>query len=92
MIGNEMNRFLNGIRQEQSCEELARTLERLFELTDLTIAVQTGSLRKELLKFRDLIAAEYVRLLIGEKARIETMEALFKVLMFSTAESALAYV
>jgi hypothetical protein len=89
MIGNEMNRFLNGLDQGQSCEELARTVERLFELTDLTIAVQSGSLRKELLRFRDLMAEEYVGLLNGREAK--NMQPLFKELMFLSAESAVAY-
>ncbi len=90
MVGNEMNRFLNGLRQGQSCEELVRTLERLFELTDLTIAVNSGSLRKELLRFRDLMAEAYVGLLNGEKGN-QDFSAVFKVLMFLTAESAMAY-
>jgi hypothetical protein len=60
MIANEMNRasklFGPGDR-----ERLLAGYERVLALTDLTIQAATSrSLRRELLRWRDLVAAQYV--------------------------------
>lgn len=60
MIGNEMNRasklFAPGDRTR-----LLGAYERVLRLVDLTVAVnERPSLRRELLRWRDLVAALYV--------------------------------
>jgi hypothetical protein len=60
MVANEMNRAskLMGPRDR---ERLATSYERVLALADLTIRVNPGrSLRRELLRWRDLVAALYV--------------------------------
>jgi hypothetical protein len=60
MIGNEMNRA-NGLMEPGDHPGLLRSYERVLRLVDLTVEVQTrSSLRRELLRWRDLIAALYV--------------------------------
>jgi hypothetical protein len=59
MIGNEMNRASNLFAQEER-EHLARSYERVLRLTDLTIETRTRrGLRRELLRWRDLVADLY---------------------------------
>jgi hypothetical protein len=61
MIGNEMNR---ASRLQVSDDNASRGLayERILKLVDLTIEAQPEpGLRRELLRWRDLIAAMYVR-------------------------------
>ena len=60
MIGNEMNRASRLIRLADR-PGLLLAYERILRLTDLTIEVQTGyGLRRELLRWRDLIAEMYI--------------------------------
>ena len=60
MIANEMNRASSLLRSG----DIVRTkncYERVLQLTDLTVGVQTKStLRRELLRWRDLIAQLHV--------------------------------
>ena len=57
MIGNEMNRGKTSLERQDSLE-LRRSYERVLRLVDLTVEVQSRStLRRELLRWRDLIAA-----------------------------------
>lgn len=59
MIGNEMNRATKLLADTEG--RLTRSYERVLNLTDLTIAVQTRSgLRRELLRWRDLAAQLYI--------------------------------
>jgi len=61
MIGNEMNR---ASRLQSSGDKASRVLayERILRLVDLTVEARTEpGLRRELLRWRDLIAALYVR-------------------------------
>ena len=60
MIGNEMNRAARWMRPEdRSSLELA--YERILRLVDLTVEVQNRpALRRELLRWRDLIAELYI--------------------------------
>ncbi len=60
MIGNEMNRAARLFRAD---DQPSRTLayERILRLVDLTVEVQERpTLRRELLRWRDLIAALYL--------------------------------
>ena len=61
MIGNEMNRAMRLMRPEDR-ERLVSSYERVLRLTDLTIEVNPRpALRRELLRWRDLIAELYIR-------------------------------
>jgi pantothenate kinase len=59
MIANEMHRAtaLQGAGDRPSLE---RAYERVLRLVDLTVAVQR-TLRRELLRWRDLVAALFIR-------------------------------
>lgn len=61
MIANEMNRAGKLFAAEDR-ERLRNAYERVLNLTDLTIASRSErGLRRELLRWRDLIAALYLR-------------------------------
>ncbi|HXO20013.1 MAG TPA: hypothetical protein VOA87_08830 [Thermoanaerobaculia bacterium] len=60
MIGNEMNRATRLIRLDNR-SGLLLAYERILRLVDLTVEVQSGyGLRRELLRWRDLIAEMYI--------------------------------
>jgi hypothetical protein len=60
MIGNEMNRAAQMMGPSDR-ERLRNSYERVLQLTDLTIQVHDRrSLRRELLRWRDLVARLYV--------------------------------
>ena len=60
MIGNEMNRAARLI-QRTDRPGLLLAYERVLRLVDLTIEVQLGyGLRRELLRWRDLVAEMYI--------------------------------
>ncbi len=60
MIANEMNRA-SKLLGPADRERLRQAYARALQLTDLTVLVQTRrSLRRELLRWRDLIAQLYV--------------------------------
>lgn len=87
MIANEMNRLKNGIHAHQPKSILGETMERLFELVDLTVECARSSLRQELLRWRELLGEIYLR---DEEALWnsgEEVEALLKVLLFMTKDS-----
>jgi hypothetical protein len=61
MIGNEMNRATRLLRPADRAS-LSLAYERVLRLVDLTVEVQARrTLRRELLRWRDLIAELYVR-------------------------------
>lgn len=60
MIANEVNRLSNGIKSKQNIKTLRDCMERAFELIDLTISYSKKNLRKELLRWRDLFAQNYI--------------------------------
>jgi hypothetical protein len=61
MIGNEMNRGM-GLMKPEDRDRLTHAYERVLRLTDLTVEVHSRpALRRELLRWRDLIADLYVR-------------------------------
>ena len=60
MIANEMNRASKLLRPEDQ-GRLRGSYERVLALTDLTIQVNRArSLRRELLRWRDLVAEQYI--------------------------------
>jgi hypothetical protein len=60
MIANEMNRA-SKLFDESDRERLSAAYERVLALTDLTIQVAVNrSLRRELLRWRDLVARQYI--------------------------------
>ena len=60
MIGNEMHRGA-GLFAPEDRERLRGGYERVLRLTDLTVATQRRkNLRRELLRWRDLVAAQYI--------------------------------
>src|SRR3954468_7591619 len=61
MIGNEMNRAKRSIELGDR-QDLSLSYERVLRLLDLTVEVQRRpTLRRELLRWRDLIAELYIR-------------------------------
>ncbi len=60
MIANEMNRAAK-LMAPSDRERLRTAYERILQLTDLTVEVNgRRTLRRELLRWRDLVAALYV--------------------------------
>lgn len=60
MVANEMNRATRLLGPED-LGSLRRTYERVLRLVDLTVAVQPRrTLRRELLRWRDLVASLYI--------------------------------
>jgi hypothetical protein len=61
MIANEMQRA-SGLLDPDRRSSLQLAYERILRLVDLTVAVQTRrSFRRELLRWRDLVAALYLQ-------------------------------
>jgi hypothetical protein len=60
MIANEMNRA-SKLFDPSDRDRLGSAYERVLALTDLTVQVaESRSLRRELLRWRDLVAAQYI--------------------------------
>ena len=77
MIANEINRAKNWIKRGDS-KEVKNSYERAFELLDLTISITNEKNRlKELLRFRELLGAQY----IAKKNDININKKLFEVLV-----------
>lgn len=84
MIGNEMNRALRLFRLVDR-PGLLLAYERVLRLVDLTVEVQTGyGLRRELLRWRDLIAEMYV----SPELHLDRHLAAFRALLQLTPASA----
>jgi hypothetical protein len=85
MIGNEMNRATRLLRLTDR-PGLLLSYERVLRLVDLTVEVQTGyGLRRELLRWRDLIAEMYIQ---PELPAPEQHAAVFRALLQLTPEAA----
>jgi hypothetical protein len=85
MIGNEMNRASRLLRLGDH-KSLLLAYERVLRLVDLTVAVNTGyGLRRELLRWRDLIAEMYILPGLPEP---ELHASAFRSLLQLTPESA----
>jgi hypothetical protein len=84
MIGNEMNR-LRRLMDPARGDSRRLAYERVLRLTDLTVetASSTG-LRRELLRWRDLVAALYIAVSPESAAH----DAAFRALLGLTPESA----
>ena len=84
MIGNEMNRGIRCLRL-RDLSGLLLVYERVLRLVDLTVEVQTGyGLRRELLRWRDLIA----ELFITPELQPAQHRAAFRALLLMTPEAA----
>lgn len=84
MIANEMQRG-SRLLGELDRAGLGRCYERVLNLTDLTVTAQgKATLRRELLRWRDLVAALYVA---PEADRAAHREALVCLLRFRAAAS-----
>lgn len=90
MIGNEMQRLQHNIEHGNNQVLITETLERTMELTDLTIETTNGNLRKELLRWREMLSLAYC-----EKENLPLnktfINQLHQILFFFTPESALIY-
>ena len=76
MIGNEMNRASRWMRPEDR-SHLELCYERVLRLVDLTVEVNSRpTLRRELLRWRDLIAELYVRYEPDSAAHADAFRAL----------------
>jgi len=76
MIGNELNRGRR-LLAEPEPHSLRLVYERALRLTDLTIAVNPRrALRRELLRWRDLVAALYVAPSPDPKAHLAAFRCL----------------
>src|SRR5206468_9097111 len=84
MIGNEMNRA-GKLGAPADDDRRRASYERVLNLTDLTILVQDRrTLRRELLRWRDLIAELY----ISTRGEPERHARAFRVLLQLTPEAA----
>jgi hypothetical protein len=84
MIGNEMNRAAR-LLQPKDRASLTLAYERVLRLVDLTVEVQRRPmLRRELLRWRDLIAELYIR----PESDPAGHTAAFRSLLFFTPEAA----
>ena len=85
MVANELHRAMSLTRTDDTLRR-QNAFERALALTDLTIAAQSGrSLRRELLRFRDLLAAFYLE----PSPSTSDQAALLRALLLLTPESAL---
>jgi len=83
MIANEINRAKNWI-EKKDFEKVSHCYERAFELIDLTVdSSKNRSLVNELMRFRELLAKEYVLRVNNTEQNLK----LFKVLLSLNLES-----
>ena len=76
MISNELNRG-RGLFAPEDRSRLGNSYERALRLTDLTVEVEGNTnLRRELLRWRDLVAELYIRPEAEPKAHLEALRAL----------------
>jgi hypothetical protein len=84
MIANEMNRASKLMAPEDAAH-LGNAYERVLNLTDLAIVVATRpAVRREMLRWRDLVAALY----IAPQADARSHAAAFRALLLLTPEAA----
>lgn len=88
MIANEVSRLRNGFEGGAGEAESIETMDRLFELVDLTVAKARPELRRELLRWRELCAELYITSIKRWPPR--PLDALFTALMQMTSGSARA--
>ncbi len=83
MIANEMNRA-SSLLAGPAVDQARGCYERVLQLTDLTVAEATSTRRKELLRWRDLVAAEF----IAPSPDLGAHRQAFRALLLMTPESA----
>lgn len=84
MVANEMNRCQKLFAPDDA-GRLTGGLERVLRLLDLTVEVNAApGLRRELLRLRDLVAAQYV----AEERSLPDFRAAFRALLLLTPETA----
>ncbi|HET8577054.1 MAG TPA: hypothetical protein VFO18_08150 [Methylomirabilota bacterium] len=84
MIANEMNRATK-LMAPADCQRLRGAYERVLQLADLTIETSDRrALRRELLRWRDLVATLYIRPAGDPAAHAAALHALLRL----TPESA----
>ena len=84
MIGNEMNRA-SAMLGGQAIEQARSCYERALQLTDLSVAAaESRTRRRELLRWRDLVAAEY----LAPAPSLDAHRAALRALLLMTPESA----
>lgn len=78
MIANEMNRAAK-LMAAANHERRRNAYERILQLTDLTVEVSgRAALRRELLRWRDLVAALYVLPVSDPAAHATALSALLR--------------
>lgn len=78
MIGNEMNRGL-GLLQNGALDDARRSHERVLQLVDLTVAATSmPNRRRELLRWRDLIAVLYLEVTANPDAHRQAFRCLLR--------------
>jgi hypothetical protein len=78
MIANEMNRA-SGLLGEEDPASLRRAYERMLRLVDLTVQTQPRrGLRRELLRWRDLVAALYIASRAEARAHAQAFRCLLQ--------------
>jgi hypothetical protein len=78
MIANEMNRASKLLTAELAVHRMS-AYERTLQLTDLTVEVQAGrTLRRELLRWRDLIAQLYCERIGNPQAHAAALRCLLQ--------------
>lgn len=84
MIANEMNRA-SSLLAGTAVDQARGCYERVLQLTDLTVAgAASRARRRELLRWRDLIAAEF----IAPAPSLDAHRQAFRALLLMTPESA----
>lgn len=83
MIGNEMHRA-SALLAASAVDQARGCYERVLQLTDLTVAAATPTRRRELLRWRDLVAAEF----IAPSPDVDAHRRAFRALLLMTPESA----
>ena len=78
MIGNEMNRSLAHL-ELKAWDRARPSYERVLQLVDLTVGLPLGrSRRRELLRWRDLVAALYLADVPSVDAHVEAFRCLLR--------------
>lgn len=88
MVGNELQRLKFGLESDLDESTLKEGIERSLELLDLTIECQSGNLRKELLRFRSLIALLYLKTREELQNKLAYVSDLIKVFLSLNRETA----
>lgn len=83
MIANEMNRA-SALLAGSAVDQARGCYERVLQLTDLTVAAATSARRREMLRWRDLVAAEF----IAPSPDVDAHRRAFRALLLMTPESA----